>query len=109
VSGRGADQSRAPDMHLPDGVRHLFDRGDILDYEFVRQKPLIDYLYDPLVRRVNPNRSIIFCSNPHVRFNVASRPRLASLSTEVEARSLELEARIGNQKSHGILKFPWCL
>jgi hypothetical protein len=44
-------------MHVPDRGRHLRNRADVFDHELVRQKSLIDQLHDPVISRLQPDRS----------------------------------------------------
>src|ERR1700731_2652452 len=52
-------------MHIPDGGRHLLNRGDIFDHETVRQKPLIDQLHDLLITRFEPDRAKMLTAYIH--------------------------------------------
>ena len=62
----GANQSRAADMHFPDGVRHLRDGCDFFNDETVRQKPLINQLNDAVIRFLQPDRPKMFAAYIHL-------------------------------------------
>src|SRR2546430_10046329 len=66
VSRARSDQARAAHMHFPDRVRHLRDGRYVLDDEPLRQESLIDQLYDPFVRRIQPDRPKMFSAYFHV-------------------------------------------
>jgi hypothetical protein len=53
-------------MHFPDGVRHLLDGCDFFNDETMRQRALIDYLHDTIIRFLQPDRPKMFAANLHV-------------------------------------------
>jgi hypothetical protein len=57
VSRARADQSGPANMHFANRRRHLLDGTDFFDHEPMRQKTLIDKLYDGFVVRLKPDCS----------------------------------------------------